>query len=595
MVRADTPTVGDNYVEATETIDHDVRARWRRAWTARTTGSLGDGGDDFYDCKECAEEDAGCGAQRGGVPEPVATAFVLGTLGLSPSVSVTTMTATAGRTTSARPGASWLWQLGKAYFAGVPRAAVRRAGGREAPPRARGARRALTKRARRLAAAFHVQGGEDDDARDDAFGLRALFAPTLAHALATQGMRVVSSGPVPLTFRASGPNGAVANAVVDSGSGRSFVSRRTADRLGMVLESARLTVRGIGGVQLATARVAHGPRMRVGGVWLDTDGLYVLEDACFDVLFGVDKLFGDGTPLVMASDGRGGVALYRPDGTGRPWAAHRDLAVAVTRARSGMLLHVFDGDHFAPSASQQEVEAETVACVARMERNDDGASRKAGEADADDGSDVPGARHGLDDQRFAHSRVGAPPPRIKTELMALLRRYRRCFSRQAVPPFAKGVEHDIVLVEGADVDKLSAPLRRFPPDKAAAIRQMVAELLAVGKLEAAQGPCAAAPVVIRKADGKFRVAVDFRALNRVTRNDAYPMPNAEDIVRRAMDFPIKSVFDAKAAYWQVPLTPQSRHLTATAFGVGMLYQWVAMPFGLRTAPATQQRFVEKVF
>ena len=98
----------------------------------------------------------------------------------------------------------------------------------------------------------------------------------------------------------------------------------------------------------------------------------------------------------------------------------------------------------------------------------------------------------------------------------------------------------------------------------------------------------------QKKDGSWRLCIDYRKLNSVTKKDAHPLPRVEDI----FDTPAVSKFfttlDLAMGYHQVELHPDDREKTAfsTPFG---LFQYTVMPFGLATAPATFMRLMTIVF
>ena len=68
------------------------------------------------------------------------------------------------------------------------------------------------------------------------------------------------------------------------------------------------------------------------------------------------------------------------------------------------------------------------------------------------------------------------------------------------------------------------------------------------------------PVKKKEAD-KWRLVVDYRAVNEATVPDAHPLPIIEEILIRQGQFCLWSVLDMKAGYHQIPLHPDSRPVT----------------------------------
>lgn len=67
----------------------------------------------------------------------------------------------------------------------------------------------------------------------------------------------------------------------------------------------------------------------------------------------------------------------------------------------------------------------------------------------------------------------------------------------------------------------------------------------------------------------------------------------EDCVDQFGSAKFVSNFDLLKGYWQVPLSPRAREIAAFITPSG-LYSYTVMPFGLRNAPATFQRLMNKV-
>lgn len=99
-------------------------------------------------------------------------------------------------------------------------------------------------------------------------------------------------------------------------------------------------------------------------------------------------------------------------------------------------------------------------------------------------------------------------------------------------------------------------------------------------------------VLVPKKDGLWRVCIDYRKLNTITVPDHYPLPRIDDLLHFAKHTPFMSTLDLKAGYWQISVRTEDRDKTAfiTPFG---LYRCKRMPFGLRNAPATFQKLVER--
>ncbi|XP_069055957.1 arylsulfatase G isoform X1 [Pleurodeles waltl] len=101
-------------------------------------------------------------------------------------------------------------------------------------------------------------------------------------------------------------------------------------------------------------------------------------------------------------------------------------------------------------------------------------------------------------------------------------------------------------------------------------------------------------VVVRRSNGKVRLCVDLRELNKNILIDQYPLPRINEMFSATKNMCWFSTIDLKSAYHQVPLHQDSRKYTTfiTPFGC---YQYTRVPFGLASAAAMFQRSMSNIF
>ncbi len=152
------------------------------------------------------------------------------------------------------------------------------------------------------------------------------------------------------------------------------------------------------------------------------------------------------------------------------------------------------------------------------------------------------------------------------------------------------VEHDIVLCEGAIPRRRSY---RVPERLLTSLKEELDQMLTMNIIEPSRSDWCSPVVLVPKKDGSLRFCVDFRYLNSVSRFDSYPTPRIDELVDRLGKAKWITTIDLCKGYWQVPLSVQSKELTAFRTPWG-LFQFSVMPFGLHGAPATFQRLMDWV-
>jgi len=103
-------------------------------------------------------------------------------------------------------------------------------------------------------------------------------------------------------------------------------------------------------------------------------------------------------------------------------------------------------------------------------------------------------------------------------------------------------------------------------------------------------------VPVYKKNGKLRVCIDFRDLNKTTPMDGYPMPIADMLVDATAGHKVISFMDGNTGYNQIFMAEEDIHKTAfRCSGHLGLFEWVVMTFGLKNAGATYQRAMNYIF
>jgi len=101
-------------------------------------------------------------------------------------------------------------------------------------------------------------------------------------------------------------------------------------------------------------------------------------------------------------------------------------------------------------------------------------------------------------------------------------------------------------------------------------------------------------VMVKKANGKWRMCVDYTDINKACPRDAYPLPNIDRLVDGASGNKVLNFLDAYSGYNQIPMAASDMNKTAFIMDDAN-YFYRVMPFDLKNAGATYQRLMDKVF
>ena len=176
----------------------------------------------------------------------------------------------------------------------------------------------------------------------------------------------------------------------------------------------------------------------------------------------------------------------------------------------------------------------------------------------------------------------------RKELAEVITQYREVFPD--VPSKTNLIEHDV------DVGD-SAPIKQHPyrvsPMKKELLDKEVQYMLKNDIIEESQSNWSSPCILVPKHDGGFRFCTDFRKVNDKTKSDSFPIPRIADCIDQIGNAKFVSTFDMLKGYWQVPLTQSARKISVFVTPSG-LYQYKVMPFGMKNAPATFQRMVNKL-
>src|SRR6185295_8051926 len=120
--------------------------------------------------------------------------------------------------------------------------------------------------------------------------------------------------------------------------------------------------------------------------------------------------------------------------------------------------------------------------------------------------------------------------------------------------------------------QLAQPIRQYPYSLSPRHRQFLKEEIDCmknqGLIVPSKSPWTSPALVVGKANGKLRLVVDYRKINKVTKPDAYPLPKISDMLDALANCVYFSTLDLTSGFWQVTMDLADQEKTAfcTRFG-----------------------------
>ncbi len=129
------------------------------------------------------------------------------------------------------------------------------------------------------------------------------------------------------------------------------------------------------------------------------------------------------------------------------------------------------------------------------------------------------------------------------------------------------------------------------PDYVVAIKQDIHKLLVTRFIQPIKESTWLSPIVIMpKKNGKLRICVDFRKLNKATKKDSYPLPFSNEVLNIVARYEAYSFLNGYSRYHQISIVTKNRYKATFVIDWGA-FVWMVMPFGVKNGPLTFQRIV----
>ena len=179
----------------------------------------------------------------------------------------------------------------------------------------------------------------------------------------------------------------------------------------------------------------------------------------------------------------------------------------------------------------------------------------------------------------------------KQKVIELLRNYPHVFSQGPTDlGFTDKIVHKIETTNDKPVNKKSY---RMEHSKREALEKEVKDLMDARVIQHSTSLYNAPVLLVRKKDGSFRLVIDYRALNSVTKDENWPLPNINDIFDSLKGNTYFSSLDLKSGYFQCAIRESDQCKTAFEAN-GKKYEFTRVPMGLKSSPVTFSKLMSLI-
>ena len=191
-----------------------------------------------------------------------------------------------------------------------------------------------------------------------------------------------------------------------------------------------------------------------------------------------------------------------------------------------------------------------------------------------------------------HDKLLASTP-IDDDVQAILDRHKLVFDDppSGLPP-KRNIVHRITLPK--DASPPFKPIYRLSLTERKEVQTTIEDLLQKQLIQPSTSPFGAPILFVGKKDGTLRMCVDYRALNKLTVKNRYPLPRIDDLLDQLYGARYFTTLDLASGYHQIRVHDKDIQKTAFRTPLGH-FEWRVMPFGLCNAPATFQNAMNNLF
>jgi len=116
----------------------------------------------------------------------------------------------------------------------------------------------------------------------------------------------------------------------------------------------------------------------------------------------------------------------------------------------------------------------------------------------------------------------------------------------------------------------------------AELKRQLGDLITKGYIKLSMSPYSAPVLFVQKKKGTLCLCVDYRALNKITVKNRYPLPRIDELLDKLVNARYFTKIDLHSGYHQIRIKKEDVSKTAFRTRYGH-YEFLVMPFGLTNA------------
>jgi hypothetical protein len=156
------------------------------------------------------------------------------------------------------------------------------------------------------------------------------------------------------------------------------------------------------------------------------------------------------------------------------------------------------------------------------------------------------------------------------------------------------IDYEVIPLEPGTTPILR-PMFRYSPAEMEEMENQIQQLLELGYIQPSLSPFGAPVLFVKKPRStELRMCFDYRAINRLTRRIAFPLPRIDEMLDHLTGAKVFSLVDLRQAYHQAKLLDSDVPKTSFRSPFGH-YDYLTLSFGLVNAPSAFQSLMNKLF